>query len=65
MKVKVIELASRGDIHDSEYEYYGINQGGVYEVVKTYPELEAIVVINNHGRNVVLYNDEVEDYEEE
>lgn len=64
MKVKVIELDSCGDIYDDEYEYYGINKGGVHEVVATYPDLEAIVVVNKHGHNVMLYNREVEIYEE-
>lgn len=64
MKVKVIELDLCGDIYDGEYEYYGINQGGVYEVITTYPDIEAIVVVNNYGRNVMLYNREVEIYEE-
>ena len=68
MKVKVIELDFCGDIYDNEYddeyEYYGINQGGVYEVITTYPNIEAIVVVNNYGRNVMLYNREVEIYEE-
>ena len=64
MKVKVIEIDFCGDIYDCEYEYYGINQGGVYEVVNTYPDLEAIVVVNKYGRNVMLYNREVEIYEE-
>ena len=39
MKVKVVELDFCGDIYDDEYEYYGINQGGVYEVVTTYPDI--------------------------
>lgn len=64
MKVKVIELDFCGDIYDDEYEYCGINQGGVYEVVTTYPDLEAIVVVNKYGRNFTLYNREVEIYEE-
>lgn len=64
MKVNVIELDFCDDIYDEEYEYYGINQGGVYEVVTTYPDFEAIVVVNNYGRNVMLYNREVEIYEE-
>ena len=68
MKVKVIELDFCGDIYDDiyddEYEYYGIDQGGVYEVINTYPDIEAIVVVNKYGRNVMLYNREVEIYEE-
>ena len=64
MKVKVIELDFCGDIYDDEYEYYGINKGGVYEVTTTYPDIEAIVVVNKYGRNVMLYNREVEIYEE-
>lgn len=64
MKVKVIELDFCGDIYDDEHEYYGINQGSVYEVINTYPDIEAIVVVNKYGRNVMLYNREVEIYEE-
>lgn len=65
MKVKVIELAHTSGDYDDEHEHYGIDQGGVYEVVDTFHEVEAIAVVNKHGRKVMLYNDEIKVYEEE
>ena len=65
MKVKVIRLAKTAGYEDDEYEFYGIKKGGIYDVVTTYPELDAMVILNEDGRNVMLYNFETEVYEDE
>lgn len=65
MKVKVIRLAKTDGQEGDEYEFYGIKKGCVYDVVTTYPELDAMMILNQDGSNVMVYNDEVEVYEEE
>lgn len=60
MKVKLIALSKTDGFDDEEYEYYGLEAGGVYEVVAIYEELESMVIKNKHDRNVMVYNHEVE-----
>lgn len=64
MKVKVIGLAKTDWYEGDEYEIHGIKKDGVYDVVTIYPEIEALVILNEDRRNVMVYNDEVEVYEE-
>ena len=60
MKVKIIELAVCKDVYDDEYECYGFDPGGIYEVVMVYEEVGSMVIINKFGRKIMVYNDEVE-----
>lgn len=64
MKVKVIRLAKTDGQEGDEYKFYGIKKGCVYDVVTTYPEFDALVILNDNGRNVMVYNFETEVYED-
>lgn len=66
MKVKIIEISKTGwfDDDDDEYEFYGLEPGGVYDVVALYEEIESMVIKNKNDRNVMVYNNEVERYED-
>lgn len=64
MKIKVKALRKDDDFEDEEYEFYGLEQGGVYDVVAIYEELESMVIKNKNDRNVMVYNFEVEHYED-
>lgn len=64
MKVKIIELSKTDGFDDEEYEFYGLEPGGVYDVVAIYEELESMVIKNKYDRNVMVYNSEVEHYED-
>ncbi|HEF0535419.1 TPA: hypothetical protein ACNTTR_004834 [Escherichia coli] len=60
MKVKIIALSKTDGFDDDEYEFYGLEPGGVYEVVAIYEELESMVIKNKNGKHVMVYNHEVE-----
>lgn len=60
MKVKLIELSETYLLDGEGYEFYGLEPGGIYEVVAIYEELESMVIKNKYDRNVMVYNHEVE-----
>lgn len=64
MKVKITALSKTDGFDDEEYEFYGLEPDGVYDVVAIYEELESMVIKNKHDRNVMVYNFEVERYED-
>ena len=64
MRVKIIALSNTDGFEDEEYEFYGLEPAGVYDVVAVYEELESMVIKNKHDRAVMVYNFEVEHYED-
>lgn len=64
MKVKITALSKTDGFKGEEYEFYGLEPGGVYDVLAIYEELDSMVIKNKHDRNVMVYNHEVEHYED-
>lgn len=64
MKIKIKALSKTDGFEGDEYELYGLEPGGVYDVLAVYEELESMVIKNKNDRNVMVYNFEVEHYED-
>lgn len=64
MKVKIIALSKTDGYDGDAYEYYGLEPGGVYDVVTISEDLGAVIVENRMKRNVLVYMNEVEVYED-
>ena len=64
MKVKIIALSKTDGYDGDEYEYCGLEPGGVYDVVTINEDLDAVIVENRMKRNVLVYMNEVEVYED-
>lgn len=64
MKIKIKELRKDDDSEGDQYEFCGLEPGGVYDVLALYEELESMVIKNKNGRSVMVRNFEVELYED-
>lgn len=64
MKIKIKELSKTDGFEDEEYEFYGLEPGGVYDVLSIIDELGIMIINNKYDRNVMVYNFEVEHYED-
>lgn len=64
MKIKIKSLSKNDCSEDEEYEFYGLEPGGVYDVVSIIHELGIMIINNKYDRNVMVYNSEVELHED-
>lgn len=64
MKIKIKALSKNDCSEDEEYEFYGLEPVGVYDVVSIIHELGIMIINNKYDRNVMVYNSEVELHED-
>lgn len=64
MKVKIKALRKTDGFEGDECELCGLEPGGVYDVLSEIDELGVMIINNKYDRNVMVYNFEVELYED-
>lgn len=64
IKIKALALSKADGFEGDEYELYGLEPGGVYDVLSQIHELGVMIINNKYDINVMVYNFEVEHYED-
>lgn len=59
MKVKIIALSKTDGFYDDEYEFYGIEIGGVYDVFMEH-ENGTVVIMDGKAKPLVIHPGEFE-----
>lgn len=64
IKIKALALSKADGFEGDEYERYGLEPLGVYDVLSKIDELGVMIINNKYDKNVMVYNFEVEHCED-